>query len=105
MHNDFVSIQLKNILLQEINSSADISANIDMVGWLTKTTLDILGLAAFGYEFDALTSAPGSQNELNAALSGVFQPMQKLAAWSLFTAMFPVSSYRSAERPRRYHPS
>jgi hypothetical protein len=41
-----------------------------MLSWLNRTTLDIIGLAGFGYEFNSL--ADSEPTELNRALSTLF---------------------------------
>jgi hypothetical protein len=39
----------------------------DMLSWLNRTTLDIIGLAGFGYDFNSLSDS--EPTELNHALS------------------------------------
>ncbi|GAA5992389.1 hypothetical protein JCM10908_000458 [Rhodotorula pacifica] len=45
---------------------------LNVVTWLNKLTLDIIGDAGFGYEFHSLT--PGSTNALGRAFNGMFSP-------------------------------
>ncbi|GAA5881060.1 hypothetical protein JCM3774_002999 [Rhodotorula dairenensis] len=45
---------------------------LDVVGWLNKLTLDIIGDAGFGYHFHSLD--PGSTNALGRAFNGMFSP-------------------------------
>ncbi|GAA5837435.1 hypothetical protein JCM5353_007110 [Sporobolomyces roseus] len=44
---------------------------IDIMPWLSRLTLDIIGVAGFGYHFDSLNR---SENKLANAFSGMFSP-------------------------------
>lgn len=46
-------------------------ATLDIMPWLSRLTLDIIGVAGFGYEFDAIHQ---SGNKLAAAFAGMFSP-------------------------------
>lgn len=47
----------------------DDAKTVDIMKWLTRTTLDVIGLAGFGYEFNALASEQGSTSPLWTTLS------------------------------------
>jgi hypothetical protein len=72
-------LQLSTILAARIASQQDAASQTDtkraeiredMLSWLNRTTLDIIGLAGFGYEFNSLASSEPS--ELNKALATLF---------------------------------
>jgi hypothetical protein len=46
---------------------------LEVISWLSRCTLDIIGLAGFGYTFDALAS-DGKPNELLSAFRALFEP-------------------------------
>lgn len=76
---------------------------IDALSWLSRATLDIIGLAGFGYKFESLASssaptpssefAPGSHdkepNELSAAFAVIFSTARKFRAITILQAWFP----------------
>ncbi|KAF9235974.1 cytochrome P450 [Melanogaster broomeanus] len=67
------AIRLRDVLTSEIsnNPAANTTgARIDIVPWLTKAALDVIGLAGFNYNIDAL-NANEIPNELNEAISTV----------------------------------
>jgi hypothetical protein len=65
----------------------------DVVPFLSRATLDIIGLAGFGYAFDALSSSENSPNELAQAFKTVFRVTQA-GGW-VNTLMFLVPALRS----------
>ena len=86
-------------------------ARIDILKWLSKTTLDIIGLAGkstsmiqhyslrslielllllgFNYRFDAL-NPHGEPNELVVAFNEIFDPSPRITAMMLLKNFFPV---------------
>ncbi|EKM59786.1 uncharacterized protein PHACADRAFT_115009 [Phanerochaete carnosa HHB-10118-sp] len=65
------SNQMRDCWLEEISKSGGVSARVDALSWLSRTTLDIIGRAGFGYDFEALN--PGEKtNELNEAFTTLF---------------------------------
>ncbi|TFY74075.1 hypothetical protein EWM64_g9937, partial [Hericium alpestre] len=63
------SCQLHDIWNAEI-AQAELTngkAKMDVLSWLNKATLDVIGLAGFNYAFNAL-NADGEENELNIAV-------------------------------------
>ncbi|KAJ8482004.1 hypothetical protein ONZ51_g5636 [Trametes cubensis] len=64
------SAELRDIWLDEITASGG-SVRMDVVDPLKKMTLDVIGLACFGYHLEAL-NARGSPNELNQAFYRIF---------------------------------
>jgi cytochrome P450 family 4 len=51
-------------------------AEVNVLELLTSTTLNIIGLAAFSYSFDALSSGPKSKNETTKAFHGVLSELR-----------------------------
>ncbi|KAG1852910.1 cytochrome P450 [Suillus tomentosus] len=68
----------KSIKLRDIWSTMTVAsehaARMDIMPWLSKMTLDVIGLAGFNYEFDAL-NATDKPNELNQAFSVMHIPL------------------------------
>ncbi|KAF8556684.1 cytochrome P450 [Imleria badia] len=62
---------------------------IDVVPWLTRVTLDIIGLAGFNYDFDALESS-GQPTELGEAFSTMFSASQKITILDILRTLIPV---------------
>ncbi|EKM59790.1 uncharacterized protein PHACADRAFT_206015 [Phanerochaete carnosa HHB-10118-sp] len=66
------SNELRDCLLAEVSRAGDgASARVDANAWLTRATLDIIGLAGFGHDFASLTPA-GRENELGGAMATLF---------------------------------
>ncbi|KAF8177631.1 cytochrome P450 [Pholiota molesta] len=69
------SIQLRDRWTEEISKQTkdyEGPAKIDALSWLSRTTLDIIGLAGFNYNFDSLTDSP-EKNELSEAFAVMFR--------------------------------
>ncbi|KAG8703779.1 hypothetical protein FRC08_002633 [Ceratobasidium sp. 394] len=64
------SNQLRDIWLETINNNPE-GAEIDVLTWLGRATLDVIGAAGFGYEFNSLQN--GDENELAKAFKSVFE--------------------------------
>ncbi|KAF8838342.1 cytochrome P450 [Paxillus ammoniavirescens] len=73
------SIRLRDLWSSEIANSAvnTNGARLEIMSWLNRMTLDVIGLAGFNYDIDAL-SANEKPNELNVAFGIVFKAIQKL---------------------------
>ncbi|QRV94590.1 cytochrome P450 family protein [Ceratobasidium sp. AG-Ba] len=61
--------QLRDILVEQINNNTE-GTTIDVLQWLSYATLDIIGIAGFGYEFNSLRD--GDEDALSKAFSKVF---------------------------------
>ena len=92
----------------------DGEARIDCLSWMSRTTLDIIGLAGklsyptchhhtfflikklnfpgFNYNFNALSGDP-ENNELMKAFSTIFKAGQKLSVIPVLRATFPALSF------------
>ncbi|KAJ7253334.1 cytochrome P450 [Mycena haematopus] len=69
------SIELRDIWASQIARSGE-SSRVDALTWLSKATLDIIGLAGFNYNFNSLASE--EQTELGAAFATTFQAGQRM---------------------------
>ncbi|KAF7777643.1 hypothetical protein Agabi119p4_3715 [Agaricus bisporus var. burnettii] len=67
------AVKLKDIWSSQIQQNDDQPTRIDMLSWLSRATLDVIGEAGFGYEFNSLTEDPGNLNELHEAFKVLFE--------------------------------
>lgn len=87
------SVQLRDIWAEEISKG---QGQIDVLSWLSKTTLDVIGLAGFNYEFDSLTRGPG-EDELNDAFSHILHAATNVSVFAVLRFAFPI--FRSIPAP------
>ncbi|KAI0688229.1 cytochrome P450 [Cytidiella melzeri] len=80
---------LRDRWLDEIEKSSADNAHVDAMSWLSKATLDIIGLAGFNYNFDAL-SPDVETNELNEAFNTIFTTQGRLNLFVVLQAMLPI---------------
>ncbi|KAF7358404.1 hypothetical protein MVEN_00890600 [Mycena venus] len=78
------SVELRDIWMSQAASG---SAQIDAVSWLNKTTLDIIGLAGFGYRFDSLSAK--KPTELAAAFAVTINAVASLSVLDTVRAWIP----------------
>ncbi|KAF8158235.1 cytochrome P450 [Crassisporium funariophilum] len=83
--------QLRDIWLSQLPASDDIGreksiTRVDVLIWLGRATLDVIGLAGFGYTFDALTD---DTNELARAFNVIFSTARKFRVITILQAWFP----------------
>ncbi|KIJ33556.1 hypothetical protein M422DRAFT_264483 [Sphaerobolus stellatus SS14] len=82
------SQQLRNIWQKKLTEEGG-AITTDVVSWLGQATLDIIGLAGFDYEFNAL-NAEGQNNELNLAFKTVTRQGQRFSMFQIAQAFFPL---------------
>ncbi len=83
-------MQLKDCLLEQIDASPQSGqAQVEMLSWLSRATLDIIGLAGFSYSFDALKLGEES-NELGYAFAQIFNSAKKASVFSILQARIPI---------------
>ncbi|KAK4685639.1 hypothetical protein P7C73_g4507, partial [Tremellales sp. Uapishka_1] len=70
---------------------------IDILRYLGQTTLDIIGIAGFGYDFQALSTP---NNELAGAYRDMFQATQTLNLMAILRAIVPLFSYIPTKETR-----
>ncbi|KAL0575360.1 hypothetical protein V5O48_006611 [Marasmius crinis-equi] len=80
------SMALRDVWATHIDQDSS-AAQIDVLSWLGRMTLDVIGQAGFNYQFDALS---GKQNELNEAFSHIFESGNFLSPTILLKLFFPV---------------
>ncbi|KAF9265256.1 cytochrome P450 [Marasmius fiardii PR-910] len=79
------SIELRDIWISHIEKDGS-TAQVDVVPWLSRMTLDVIGLAGFDYQFSALSGKP---NELNKAFSHIFSPGNPLTPYLMLKLLLP----------------
>jgi len=77
---------MRDILLNEC--SANKETEIDVLKWLSRTTLDVIGLAGFNYKFNAL-NAEETPNELSTAFNSVFDNLSKRSVLAFLQLEIP----------------
>ncbi|KAF5344244.1 hypothetical protein D9758_012354 [Tetrapyrgos nigripes] len=74
-------------------------AKVNVLSWLSRMTLDVIGLAGFNYRFDAL-SPEGEANELNKAFNIVFGAGEnRIRMWGILQAWFPALRVFPSDSP------
>ena len=64
-------------------------AQVEILSWLSRATLDIIGLAGFSYSFDALKLGEES-NELGYAFAQIFNSAKSASIFSIVQARIPI---------------
>ncbi|KAF8554640.1 cytochrome P450 [Imleria badia] len=97
------AVRLRDVLSTEIAkdpAATTTGARIDVMPWLSRMTLDAIGLAGFNYDFDAL-NANEKPNELNEAFSTMIAAGQRLSILPMLQARFPPFRILPSDRARR----
>ncbi|KAJ7221601.1 cytochrome P450 [Mycena pura] len=81
------SLELRDIWASQVTTSGG-TARIDILPWLGKATLDIIGLAGFNYHFNSLSSE--SQTELANAFSTIFLSITQMNPVRIVQSWIPV---------------
>ncbi|KJA14310.1 hypothetical protein HYPSUDRAFT_150573 [Hypholoma sublateritium FD-334 SS-4] len=79
--------ELRDIWLATLDATDPRPKRTDVLAGLGRATLDVIGLAGFGYAFDALTD---DTNELARAFAVVFATARRFRAMTVLQAWFPV---------------
>ncbi|KAJ7063948.1 cytochrome P450 [Mycena amicta] len=83
------SIQLRDIWISQI-ARGNGTAHVEALSWLSKATLDIIGLAGFNHNINALgTSEGGKQDELAEAFERVFAAETDFSLMRFLQMKFP----------------
>jgi len=93
------AIQLRDLWSTEI-TKPDFKGRIDVLRWLSKMTLDVIGQAGFNYRFDALNPHE-NKNELNDAFATMFRAGENLTLLPILQAWFPIFRAIPSERERK----
>ncbi|PPQ82386.1 hypothetical protein CVT25_008347 [Psilocybe cyanescens] len=92
------AIQLRDIWTTEIKrQNVEGAGRIDALSWLSRLTLDVIGLAGFNYKFHALTDDP-ELNELSKAFAILFKAGTKLDVIGIMRGIFPLLRFLPADR-------
>ncbi|KAF8809593.1 cytochrome P450 [Phlegmacium glaucopus] len=81
------ALELRDIWSTEI-AKHDGVGPIECLSWISRTTLDIIGLAGFNYNFNASTSDP-EKNALMKSFSTIFKAGAKPSIIPILKAMYP----------------
>ncbi|KAG8215244.1 cytochrome P450 [Butyriboletus roseoflavus] len=92
--------RLRDVWSSEIAKDPTGTTTLEVMSWLSRMTLDVIGLAGFNYEFDAL-NANEKPNELNTAFATVVAAGQRLTILTTLQAWFPLFRLLPSDRVRR----
>ncbi|PPQ63339.1 hypothetical protein CVT24_006712 [Panaeolus cyanescens] len=81
------ALKLRDLWTSEIEKEGG-KARIEAMSWLSRMTLDVIGLAGFNYKFDALET-DAKDNELNQAFSEAFHTGNKMGVVPIIRTIFP----------------
>ncbi|KAF7341829.1 hypothetical protein MSAN_02038100 [Mycena sanguinolenta] len=82
------SIQLRDIWVAQ---ATDGTVRVEVLSWLSKATLDIIGLAGFNYPIDSLGTPEGApKNELAEAFEAVFAAETGFTIGGFLQMVFPI---------------
>ncbi|KAF7294573.1 hypothetical protein MIND_00993800 [Mycena indigotica] len=81
------SNELRDVWAAEIRKSENGVARINVLSWLGKATLDIIGLAGFNYHFNSLASE--EESELGKALNVIFSSTGHFNVLALLQILVP----------------
>ncbi|KAJ3826860.1 cytochrome P450 monooxygenase [Lentinula raphanica] len=86
------SMELKDVWVSKIETAGG-TAKINVLDWISKMTLDVIGRAGFNYEFDTLKEN-GESNKLAHAFAAIFSDLDmekaKFQPWTVLQTLFPV---------------
>ena len=77
----------------EAARATPLSSRIDVLPWLTRATLDVMGQAGFGYHFNSLETAAErreDESELAHAFGIIFSTARKFRVMTILQVWFPV---------------
>jgi cytochrome P450 len=77
--------QLRDVLLNQLPTH-DVTARVDMLSLLSSTTLDIIGLAGFNYEFNALKN---ENTDLSLAFDSILRTTNSFPIFQVLKEQFP----------------
>jgi len=93
--------QLRDVWAAEISKSSQ-PPRINVLTDLTRVTLDIIGLAGFGYQFNALQPVESQTSELNDAFQIIFRSEAQMSRGAIFANFFPtIARWIPNERSRK----
>ncbi|KAG6813414.1 hypothetical protein H0H92_011393 [Tricholoma furcatifolium] len=78
----------------------DGQSRIDVLSWLTRATLDIIGLAGFNYNIDAL-GEDGKENELSSAFAVMFRANVRMSLIPVIRTFVPLLRFLETDQDKR----
>lgn len=90
--------QLRDIWRAKSARQGHSTRRIDVLSWLSKMTLDVIGLAGFNYSINALTD---QKSELNDAFDAMFNTESQSTFITRLKATFPIFRLLRTERDTR----
>ncbi|KAG9128431.1 hypothetical protein FRC07_012539 [Ceratobasidium sp. 392] len=93
------SNKLKDVWLNLIKTSSEGATVIDVLPWLSRATLDIIGAAGFDYHFNSLDG--DDEDELALAFSKIFSEGQPTRVFDIIKNFIPALNVIPDERSRR----
>ncbi|KAE9397676.1 cytochrome P450 [Gymnopus androsaceus JB14] len=81
------SLHLRDVWMAQVGTD-DKSARVDVLSWLSRMTLDVIGRSGFNYRFNALGST--EPDELNKAFSIIFGTSTRLTLWTMLQSFIPI---------------
>ncbi|KAH9483655.1 Cytochrome P450 monooxygenase 169 [Psilocybe cubensis] len=87
------AIELRDVWKREIDSQGE-TGRVEILSWLSKMTLDVIGQAGFNYKFNALSNA---KSELNDAFSILFQSSTRISLLGLIKVFIPALRFIPSE--------
>ncbi|KAF7375729.1 hypothetical protein MSAN_00462400 [Mycena sanguinolenta] len=95
------SIQLRDIWATQVAKSDTGVARVEVLSWLSKATLDIIGLAGFNYKINALGAEEGAApNELAEAFETLFAAESGFSVMRFFQTRFRILRYIPLKRDK-----
>ncbi|QRV98590.1 cytochrome P450 family protein [Ceratobasidium sp. AG-Ba] len=91
------SNKLRDIWLDDIKSASEGSTVINVLPWLSRATLDIIGVAGFDYHFNSLED---EKDELSTAFMKVFEAGQQFSMLTIIRSFIPFLRFLQNERSR-----
>ncbi|KAK1235950.1 hypothetical protein PQX77_000817 [Marasmius sp. AFHP31] len=80
------SVELRDAWTAQLQKGDGSKVEIDVLHWLSRMTLDVIGQAGFNYQFNAIS---GEHNPLNEAFSKVFSSGNFMTPSVILKLMFP----------------
>ncbi|KAH7910533.1 cytochrome P450 [Hygrophoropsis aurantiaca] len=94
------SIKLRDVLMTVSKDDEGNPKRTDVSSWLSRMTLDVIGLAGFNYEFNSL-NADEKKNELNEAFSTMFSAGTTVSVLPMLQGWIPPLRVIPTDRGRK----
>ncbi|KXN91971.1 hypothetical protein AN958_11031 [Leucoagaricus sp. SymC.cos] len=93
--------KLRDIWADKVQQSGN-KARIDVLSWISKVTLDVIGETGFGYKFDSLKEETSQPNELHLAFQTAFRVEKSPGLIRLLRGLVPVTRYLPIARDKEF---